>query len=353
MVLFTGGACSGSPASTGDDAGSVDDAPAVSDALVSLDPTPGHYLQTCDGSGAVALDFLHFIDANDENQGLRVYSRAASGPPVQQVDISAGLGLTAGDEADLEDLARIGDRIYAITSHGRDKNGVRQAARYRFAAIDLAGTAPATTLAVAGSASTLLADLLDSANWDAPDPTLIAALDTSSQLARASVATLAPENQGTNIEGLSALPDGQLAIGFRNPRPGGRAIVVTLTNPDALAAGQPAHFGGAAQLDLGGLGIRGMAWSSAHAAVLILAGSHTTGGPFRIYRWSGALDAAPVVAADVIAPASSAPEAVVPYPGTKDVQILFDQGDVNIAGVSCKDTAVANRGFTDVIVHVD
>jgi len=326
---------------------------AAADALVSLDPTPGLYRGTCDGSGAAAIDFLHFLGVNDDDQGLRVYRRATTAAPVQQLDITIPLGLGGNDEADLEDLARVGDRIYAITSHGRNTSGELQPARYRFAALDVTGAVPALGITVAGSSSTLLVDLLAAANWDTPDPALIAALDASSQLDRATRANLAPENEGTNIEGLAALPSGPLVIGFRNPRPNSRAIVVTLTNPDAVVAGQPAHFGAAAELDLGGLGIRGMAWSPAHAAVLIIAGSHASGGPFRIYRWSGTLGDAPVVAADVTAPASGAPEAIVPYANTRDVQIIFDQGDALIGGVRCKDASASSRVFTDVIVRVE
>ena len=322
------------------------------DAMVSLDPTPGTYRETCDGSGAVALDFQHFLDLNDENQGARVYRRAADGAPARTLDLSAALGLGTADEGDLEDVARVGSRLYVIASHGRNTSGQLRPVRYRFGAVDVSGTPPAISLAPAGSTSTLLQAMLVAANWNAPDPAVIAALDAASKLADASEPVLAPEQQGTNIEGLAAR-GAELLIGFRNPRPGGRALVVSLTNPGAAVAGQTPRFGGAPALDLGGLGIRGMAWSEAHGAGLVLAGPHDGGaGPFRIYKWSGVLGEAPSLVGPITAPALSAPEAIVPYPGTKDVQIVFDQGDTLVNGVGCKDAPAASRRFVDAIVRV-
>src|SRR5262245_31086416 len=146
LVLGCAGGCAGnSPPPGGDpDApagpGSDGSMPGEDAAEVRLDPTPGSYLETCDGSGAIAVDFLHFLDVNDENQGMRLYRRATAAAPVQQLDISTALGLTAADEADLEDVARVGQRIYVITSHGRNNNGELRLARYRFAAFDLAGS---------------------------------------------------------------------------------------------------------------------------------------------------------------------------------------------------------------------
>ncbi len=129
--------------------------------------------------------------------------------------------------------------------------------------------------------------------------------------------------------------------------------MVTLENPGAAITGAPARFGGAALWNLGGLGVRAMAWSDGHGAVLVVAGPHAGGGPFRLYRWSGDLAALPVLVADLSAPASSAPEAIVVYPGTRDVQITFDQGDADAGGTPCKLATRLARSFTDVIVHVE
>jgi len=320
--------------------------------LVSLDKTPTTYVGTCDGSGVVALSFTHFLDVNDEDQVVRLYERAKPTAPVQSIDLAAALGLASTTEADLEDLERIGDRVFVTTSHGRKTSGALDRARYKLAAFDLAGTPPAVTLTSAGTSSLLLDQMLVAANWDAPNPTVIAALQEASDLGDNTDASLAPELDGTNIEALANDGTGKLLVGFRNPRPNNKAIVVSIVNPDAAVTGT-ARFGGAAELDLGGLGIRGMAYSPVHGAVLIVAGPHANGGPFKLYKWSGVLTAAPVFVADITAPAQAAPEAVVPYPNTKDVQIVFDGGDATITGVQCKDAAVADRVFRDAILTVD
>jgi len=322
-----------------------------------LDPTPGTYQQTCDGSGAVAIDFTHFLDLDDEDQALRIYTRAASAGPIQQLDISAALGMTSGDEADLEDAARIGDRIYAISSHGRTKDGVLAPTRYRFLALDLAGALPALQLSVAGATDQLLIDLLDPANWDHPDAAILAQLAAASQLSVASSPDLAPELHGLNIEGLASDPSpthpDRLVIGLRNPKAGGRAIAITLLNPATAIAGGTAHFGEVLALDLGGLGIRGMAWSDTLAALLILGGPEADVGPVRLFTWSGDPATPPVAVQDIVAPPGTAAEAIVPYPGTRDVQVLFDEGALLVGGNECKKLARSAQSFTDQIIHLD
>ena len=39
--------------------------------------------------------------------------------PVQTIDLNGALGLNGNDEADLEDVERIGDRVFMTTSHAR------------------------------------------------------------------------------------------------------------------------------------------------------------------------------------------------------------------------------------------
>ena len=208
---------------------------------------------------------------------------------------------------------------------------------------------------MAGSTSALLEAMLQASNWMVPNSAIISLLDQSARLSKASVASLAPESDGLNIEGLAALPTSarpnQLLIGFRNPQSSTKAIVVSLVNPDAVVTGTTASFGEAFELDLGGLGIRALSWSAAHQKVLVLAGPHGGGGPFRLYTWDA--KAPPVPVQDVAAPKDGSPEAIVTYPNTRDVQILFDQGDNDINGEICKDASDASKFFTDVIVHVD
>jgi hypothetical protein len=318
----------------------------------SLPTTPGTYQGTCDGSGAVALDGEYFLDVSDEDQQVRVYRRGDTAGAIQSLDANGALGLGPADEADLEDVAMIGQRVYVIGSHGRDKGGKLAPTRQRFFGIDVAGAAPTFTLTPAGSSSTLLVDLLDKANWTTPDEALIALLASTTRFDKATDPNLAPEVGGTNIEGLAALPPGRLVIGFRNPQSGGSAVLVTLLNPDAVLTGAKAQFGEAIKLDLGGLGVRAMAWSPAHQAVLIIAGSKAGSGAFRLYRWSGDSTQAAVAVQDLTPPPNRNPEAIVAWPNTQDVQILYDQGDLPIGAATCKTAAVADQSFSDEIIHV-
>jgi hypothetical protein len=325
---------------------------------ITLDPTAGNYKQTCDGSLGVMIDATHFLDGNDEQQGMRVYTRGANASPVKTIDVSAMLGLSTDDEADFEDAARIGDRVYVIGSHGRNKDGKLDRARYRFFGMDVAGTSPGITLTVPGYTTKLLDQMLLAANWATPNTAVIATLTAKSNLGTSPDASLAPLAGGINIEGLAWAPTAsrpsQLLIGFRSPSQGTSAIVVSLLNATDVLTGATAQFGEATLLDLGGLGIRAMAWSAPHAAVLLIAGPHDdSAGPFRLFKWSGDAAEAPIAVQDITGvPSGAAPEAIVTYPNTRDVQILFDQGDHDVGGDACKDASDSAKYFGDAIIHV-
>ncbi|WP_224373037.1 DUF3616 domain-containing protein [Hyalangium versicolor] len=317
-------------------------------------PPAGTYKSTCDGSGGVVIDDTHFLNFDDESQAARIYTQGSTASSVQSKDLSSALGLSSSDEADFEDAARVGNRIYVTTSHARNKDGELQTSRYKFFAIDVSGTVPSASLQVAGTYSNLLKDMLDASNWLSTDSSVISLLNERSRLSESTVAELAPKEKGTNIEGMAALPSGSLVLGFRNPQIGSSALMVTLTNPDAVVGGSKAKFGQAIAVNLGGYGIRGMAWSPAHNAVLLLSGPRDeSNGPFALWKWSGEASSAPVKVLDLTAPSASAPETVIPHAGTKDVQILFDMGEHLIGGEICKDVSTSSQYFNDVTVHVD
>jgi hypothetical protein len=324
---------------------------------VSLDPTPGTYQRACDGSLGVRLGGDTFLSGSDEDQELRVYRRGADAPPIHRFDLSEALDLSDSDEADLEDAARIGDRVYVVGSHGRTSEGELDRSRFRFFAVDIGASGDELSLAVAGYTETLLDDLLATGNWDTPNPSVITAISTAAGLAEDENDDLTPDTSGATLEGLAqagpALAPATLWLGFRNPIYEQRAIVVSLLNPDAVITGVTAHFGEATLLDLGGLGIRALSWSSFHVAVIVVAGPHAAGGPFRLFKWSGRATDQPTAIADLTAlPSDSSPEAVITYPDSSDVQILFDQGEHVIGDDPCKDTSEEDRSFGDRIVHV-
>src|SRR5262245_9560684 len=77
------------------------------------------YTGMCDASAVVSLDNDLLVVADDEQSVLRVYSRHHGGPAVQQLNLAPFLGLPRrAAEVDLEGAARLGDRIFWISSHG-------------------------------------------------------------------------------------------------------------------------------------------------------------------------------------------------------------------------------------------
>ncbi|MGI9240148.1 MAG: hypothetical protein ACR2RV_05075, partial [Verrucomicrobiales bacterium] len=139
---------------------------------------------------------------------------------------------------------------------------------------------------------------------------------------------LAPKKDGLNIESLCASADGKfLYIGFRNPRPGGKAMLLPLFNPEELISGDNVapRFGEPIYFDLGGLGIRAMEYSPFHRDHIIIAGSHTGKGSSQLYRWSGDTEAP---ARRIRALGSFNPETVLVDPAGGRLRFFSDDGSV-------------------------
>src|SRR4051812_47683104 len=80
------------------------------------------YNEICDASAAVALDAKHFVGGDDGGNALPIYERGKP-EPVGTYDLSRFLiDRKRGSEFDLEGAARVGDRIYWIASHGRNRD---------------------------------------------------------------------------------------------------------------------------------------------------------------------------------------------------------------------------------------
>jgi hypothetical protein len=280
----------------------------------------------CDASGAVALSDRLVLVADDEDNVLRVYDVERGGSPTAQLDLSELLGLprkekkdgtlAAPPEVDIEAAARIADRAYFITSHGRNSSGKLRSERLRF----FATSAPAHgALALIGEAyGGLLKDFLT-------EPRL-----APFELEAASL--LAPKAEGgLNIEGLTARAQGGLWLGFRNPIPKGRALLLPLLNPDELVTGKPAKLGDPITLDLGGRGVRGL--SSWHGRYLIAAGSFDSTSTAALFTWDGGDQVTAVSVPDL---GRYNPEALFTPEGRDDVLLLSDDGSVPLDGVECK-----------------
>lgn len=283
----------------------------------------------CDASAAVALDAEHFVVGNDETNDLWIYRRGTASA-VTLVPLAAFLGLGARDEADIEGAAPLGDRVYWITSHARDSKGRTQAGRHRLFATEIVPGAPPTVRPSGRPYRDLLADLLA-----AP---ALAAYPLAAAAGRAAEA-----EGGFNIEGLAATPDGRLLIGLRNPVPRGRALLISLDNPDdVVTRGQRARIGGAIELDLGGRGIRSI--ERVGDAYFIAAGPPGNSGSFAIYRWSGRAEDAPSPVAG-FALGDMRPEALFARPGSDMLMLLSDDGGLRVAGTQCKQRPMDRQAF--------
>ena len=280
------------------------------------------YHGMCDASAGVALDDKLFAVANDEDNTLRIYRLGEGGRPVQSFDISPFLQVDHKyPETDLEGAAWLGDRIFWIGSHGRNRDGKYRASRHRFFAVTVQKTKEGPRIVPVGKPYTkLLRDLVR-------DRELIPfRLDLASRLP--------PKDRGAlNIEGLCATPDNRLLIGFRNPIPQGRALLVPLLNPNQVIAGKAAIFAEPILLNLGGRGIRDIGFW--HGKYLIIAGSYDAEGVSQVYLWKGGKDEPELMPGIDLHKIN--PEAVVVYPGEpRSFQLLSDDGTRLIDGTICK-----------------
>jgi hypothetical protein len=298
------------------------------------------YSGCCDGSAAVVLNDRLFAAASDEGQVLRLYRRGLGGAPVAALDLSAFVSARPREEADFEGAARVGDRVYWIGSHARKSDGRLESGRRVLVAtrVDAGGEGEAARLVPVDRPWRGLIDAL------ASDPALVA-------LNLAASARLPGEAAGgLNIEGMAAGAGGALWIGFRNPVPQGRALVVPLLNPGDVVGGRPARLGAPLRPDLGGLGIRDLA--RVGDRYLIVAGPAEGGGKHRLFVWKGGADSPVEVVKGI--PKGVAPEAIVAddTPGTRSAELLDDDGSRKIGGRRCEDVFdPAARAFRAVDVR--
>jgi hypothetical protein len=311
-----------------------------------------------DASAAVAVSEDMFVVADDENNILRVYETSKTGHPVGSFDLTSFLDIEPEHpEADIEAATMIGRRIYWITSHGRNKDGKIRPNRYRFFATEVFFENRSVKLRPAGKPyKTLVHGLIKTGT--AHRLGLDKATRFGADLKKKEREKLAPKEEGLNIEGLCASPDGgTLYIGFRNPRPKDRqngrakAIVIPLLNPNRIIdAGESPVFGEPILWDLDGLGIRSIEYSRFHRACFIVAGGPDEDVGFALYRWSGKLESPPVLEQELsLAKSKFTPEAVIPFEKSGRLLILSDDGSlvVKVAGAwECLEGEYRNDGTT-------
>jgi predicted extracellular nuclease len=312
-------------------------------------PEERNHAGACDASTAVALNSIHMVVADDEDQTLRIYDRRLSGPAISSFDFTQDLALTDLDdgeprEVDIEASTQDRNRIYWLGSHSnRGGSGRLAPNRYRIFATDINGFGERIRLSYVGRYDTLRTDLV---NWDIGNlhgkGANFYGFNASTQDNKPAEAV-----DGFNIEGLTLSPNGRQAfIAFRAPQvpasSRSKALVVPLLNLPQLVQGNPssttAQFGAPFELDLGGRGIRSLECN--RDGCLIVAGSVADNGDFKLYRWSGTNSGVQLQPTDLT---GINPEGIVELPrrlssGAK-VQLISDDGSQDLYGTGeeCKD----------------
>ncbi len=298
------------------------------------------YPEMSDPSAAVAISGTLFIVASDEDNVLRVYARQNSDAP-QRIDLNSFLRPDDDHpEADIEGGTRIGDRIFWITSHGRSKEGKVRPSRHRlFATMATVEGDKVTVVPVGRPYTRLLEDLAQS-------PAL-------QKYNLESASRKAPESKGgLNIEGLAATPQGTLMVGFRNPIPGGNALIVPLDNPQQIVEGERAKLGTPIELSLNGLGVRSIEYRESRGRYLIVAGPYNDDGEVALFGWSGkAFDAAELIPDGAFGDLN--PEAMFMYPGDLTaVQFLSDDSARKRKGAGGTKMVAAEQRFRGVSLNI-
>lgn len=169
------------------------------------------------------------------------------------------------DITDIEGAAHGTDSsVFAITSHSRNKKNLRNEKREQFIQLELRKGQSARLLGNAGLREAIVAELLNI------DPSLA---DQATEL---------------NIEGICFSKAGEMLIGLRGPLYKGKAIVVSLLNPYEIASDSfIAQFSEKPLLfDLGGAGVRAMAYSDSSDEFFFVSEVETKKKNMRPRLWS-------------------------------------------------------------------
>lgn len=272
----------------------------------------------CDSSGAIALGKQYFVVANDEDNILRVYEADEAGKPVAEIDVNPYFeNNPKGDEVDIEGTAQLDGIIYWITSHGRNKDAEFKPERHQFFANKLMNSDFKITFEQVGRSYTqlVLEDMFK---------------DERLKCYQLEAAEKLPPKKkgGLNIEGLTVTPNKELLIGFRNPIPDNKALLLPLKNPADLVKKEKTNaiFGKPIELDLKGLGIRSIEYWESKNQYIIVAGAYDSSNEFALYQWSG-LDTNPQLIEGIALPEKFRPEGLLFYPNRDNqFQLLSDDG---------------------------
>lgn len=290
----------------------------------------------CDGSAGIALDDTKFIVASDEENVIRVYDSQNGGVPLAvSENLSKLFKVDSSDEFDLEGASRFGDKIFFITSHGLTSKGKVKPERYQLFAVGVQLNRSSLSVQLIGGIfrglkSKLIEDLRYK-KYQFPKAAQIIPKDLG----------------GLNIEGLSQDSSGKhLLIGFRNPIPDDKALIVPVNNPEEITKGKSLDLGEPIELKLSGMGIRDIQFWPPAQKYLVIAGPYNEEQSFALYTWSGVPEEPPQRLSQIDLTGMN-PEAIVIFPNEDEkVLILSDDGTKKIGAKECKDTSETHRKFT-------
>ena len=309
----------------------------------SSTPATTRYLTgSSDISTAIDVGGGYVLVGNDETNTLGLYHQDSSGAPVKTWNFGAQMG--GPEEIDIEASARSGNTISWTGSMGNSKSGGLKPDRSILFTATISGSGAATELSFGGYYRGLRADLIA---WDQANG------NHFGFAAGAAAGQIPKEINGFNVEGLEFAPGSTTTayLAFRAPlspaSATGKALIVPVTNFDALAAGPGqnttvhASFGQPILLDLGSLSLREIRKNAANE-YLLLGGSWAAGGSYALFSWDGVPGHAPVKsptalpAGDASGEDPAAWESIVSVPqplvSGSPVRLLSDNGSSNLYG---------------------
>ncbi len=311
----------------------------------------GRYLHgISDASAVLDVGDGHALVANDETNTLFLFDLGAlSGGPVRTWTFSAAQ-LGTSDEVDVEAMARSGDSLIWVGSHGNNREGQVRTERRTLFETTITGSGASTEVAFVGRYTSLWQQILD---WDAADGHGRGA-DALGLVAAAQPGVLPDAPDGFNVEGFEFAPDGTTGyLGMRAPTvlDGGieKALIIPVTNVLDLSGGTgPATFGAPILVDLGGRSIRDIRRND-HGDYLISAGPSAVEASWKLYSWDGDPAHAPLPNIDLpdedlLTGGTWESVASVPHPiaAGAEVVMVTDSGDTDLYGTGAtKDLAPA------------
>lgn len=287
------------------------------------------YEGTSHVSAAVAIDRRMFIAASRNDNVLRVYRASGPSGPVASFDVSDYLAVDASVPVTITGAARVGDRVYWITSHSRDGEGRIRPERYRFFATTVATKGGQVTIEPVGKPSkTLVHGMVE--RHTIRTLRLDKATRFDVELEEDERRRLTASREGLSIEALCASGNAEVLIAFGSPRPlrvttgTPHALVVPVDNaPEVIERGEAPIFGEGMLWDLEGLGVVSFEYSELHRAYFVIAAPHDSNGASVLYRWSGMKAHPPEVVERFNSDNRGVtPETIVPFEGSEELLLL-------------------------------